>query len=114
MPDAHLAGDVLTPVDWDHRARDAPGAVTHEEGCKSTDIVDVHDLLQRRICGGAGEQLVDAAIPFAARVPTGPGESACTRMPREPISAARQRTLLSSAAFTGPIRLWCATTRSEP
>ena len=47
----------------------------------------------------------NSGMPEAARVFSGPGEMALTRMPLGPSSAARYRTLASSAAFTGPITL---------
>ena len=54
-------------------------------------------------CTASAMSCSNCAMPDAARVATGPGETALTRMPAGPSSAARYRTEASSAALTGPM-----------
>ena len=52
-----------------------------------------------------GTLTVDRREPEAARVASGPGEMACTRIPFGPSSADTYLTELSKAAFATPIML---------
>src|SRR3974377_235319 len=95
--------DVIAAIDINRVAGDETRRVVREEGGGGADVVDTDEAAGRRL----GFRFVEQGAKFrdAARVASGRGEIALTRMPFGPSAAATYRTAASSAAFATPMML---------
>ena len=83
-----LIDDVVTAVDIERLAGDELRRVMREERGGDTHVVDADETAGGCLGLGFVEKCAESGIPDAARVASGPGEMACTRMPFGPSSAA--------------------------
>ena len=85
-----LVDDVIAAVDIERFARDEARGVVSEESGGDADIVDADKTLRAgAFVLALSSSASNSGIPEAARVASGPGEMAWTRMPLGPSSAAR-------------------------
>jgi hypothetical protein len=88
---------VVAAVDVERLAGDETRSVVCQEGGGDADILDADEAARGRLRFRLVEQGVEFGyIPEAARVASGPGEMARTRMPFGPSSTAMQRSALST------------------
>lgn len=73
-------------VDVDEAAGDATGEGRRQIGAGVAYVHDVDQFPEGRLVSGFVQQESKSFRPDAARVFNGPGEMACTRMPRGPSS----------------------------
>jgi hypothetical protein len=91
-----LIDDVISASDIQDASRHQPRAVE----CKShglADVIDAYQAADGSFRLGLSNSSSNSGIPEAARVASGPGEMAWTRMPFGPTSEAIYRTALSMA-----------------
>ena len=97
--------DVISAIDVDGIARNQASCIVSQECRCGANVFDAHKLRAGAFAFAFSSNLSNSGIPEAARVASGPGEIACTRMPFGPSSADTYLTALSRAAFATPMML---------
>ena len=104
--DPALINDVIAAVDVKCLAGDQPSRIVSEERGGNAHVVDADEFRAGAFAFALSSRVSNSGMPEAARVASGPGEIACTRMPlgptHAPMQSRREVRLPANTSFHQP------------